>query len=327
MPAYNHAPYIREAVAGVVAQVTDFDVELLIGEDCSTDETLSTALELQARHPDVVRVITGSRNVGMAQNFRRLVAASRGAWIALCEADDYWTDPYKLTRQISALERLDDVDLSFHSCRPRVGTSEKLLRPMCVGAARTTVIRAPRVIRADGGYMPTASLVVRRTAVEAMPAALYEVAPVLDYFIQVYGARRGGALYINRPMSVYRVGTGGSWSSSMGSPDKRLVFEQSFATAVELVRGDFRHYHDAFDRLLMDHYCGRAYHAHRTNNDALLDVSIALVRRRARHASLRSRAVSRALGFKSARAVLGAVDHYRGVCHRVVEVLAAGMGE
>lgn len=111
MITYNHEPYLAEAIEGVVRQETSFSFELLIGEDCSTDGTKEVALKYQKQFPEIVRVITSERNVGMHENFSRLLTVARGEYIAICEGDDYWCKSDKLERQISVLETNPDVSL------------------------------------------------------------------------------------------------------------------------------------------------------------------------------------------------------------------------
>jgi glycosyltransferase involved in cell wall biosynthesis len=101
---YNHALFIEEAIEGVFRQETDFAFEVVIGEDCSTDGTRDIVLELQRKHPDLIRVITSEKNVGSAQNCYRSMKACRGKYVAFCEGDDYWHDPHKLQKQVEFLE-------------------------------------------------------------------------------------------------------------------------------------------------------------------------------------------------------------------------------
>lgn len=107
MTTYNHERYLAEAIEGVVRQETDFPIELLIGEDCSTDGTRKVALDYQKRFPEMIRVITSERNVGGHKNAGRLIAAARGTYIAFCEGDDFWHRPDKLELQIDHF-RADD---------------------------------------------------------------------------------------------------------------------------------------------------------------------------------------------------------------------------
>jgi len=103
MITYNHAPYIAQAIEGVLSQQTDFPLELIIGEDCSTDRTREIVLNLERQHPETIRVLFSEKNVGMHKNLRRVAAAARGEYVAFCEGDDWWHRPDKLQRQISAL--------------------------------------------------------------------------------------------------------------------------------------------------------------------------------------------------------------------------------
>jgi len=111
---YNHGPFIRQCIESVLMQKTDFPFEYIIGEDCSTDETRAIVLELANEYPEIIRVITSDQNIGSKGNGRRCIRASRGKYMALCEGDDYWTDPRKLQKQVDILEANPDVVLCHH---------------------------------------------------------------------------------------------------------------------------------------------------------------------------------------------------------------------
>lgn len=101
---YNHAPYIRQCIEGILAQRTSFPFEYIIGEDCSTDGTREIVQEYAARHPQRIRLITSEQNVGARANSARVRAACRGKYVAPCEGDDYWHNPDKLQQQVDYLE-------------------------------------------------------------------------------------------------------------------------------------------------------------------------------------------------------------------------------
>lgn len=113
MITYNHAPYIAQAIEGVLQQTTNFPIELIIGEDCSTDDTRKIVLEYQKRHPDIIRVLTSEKNVGMKMNGLRVMKACRGRYVAFCEGDDYWHHPYKLQKQVDYLEQNPECGLVY----------------------------------------------------------------------------------------------------------------------------------------------------------------------------------------------------------------------
>lgn len=111
MITYNHRPYIAEAIESVLRQETDYPFELVIGEDCSTDGTRDLVFDYQRKHPDVIRVVTSDRNVGMFVNAHRTLEACRGRYVAFCEGDDYWHRPWKLHRQALCLETCPDCSM------------------------------------------------------------------------------------------------------------------------------------------------------------------------------------------------------------------------
>jgi len=104
MITYNHAPYIAQAIEGILQQETNFPFELVIGEDCSTDGTREIVFEYRKKYPDIIRVITSEQNVGVTKNGYRVEKACRGKYIAYCEGDDYWHNPYKMQKQVDYLE-------------------------------------------------------------------------------------------------------------------------------------------------------------------------------------------------------------------------------
>ena len=104
MTAYNHEDYIAEAIESVLAQQTSFGVELVLGEDCSTDRTGPICREYAAKYPDRIRLVTSPGNVGMRANYRRTFDACRGKYVAYLDGDDWWTDPQKLELQVELME-------------------------------------------------------------------------------------------------------------------------------------------------------------------------------------------------------------------------------
>ncbi len=111
MITYNHAPYIAQAIEGVLQQETDFPFELVIGEDCSTDGAREIVFDYQKKHPGIIRVITSDKNVGACKNSQRTSEACRGKYIAFCEGDDYWHHPHKLQKQVEYMKEHPECGL------------------------------------------------------------------------------------------------------------------------------------------------------------------------------------------------------------------------
>jgi glycosyltransferase involved in cell wall biosynthesis len=104
MITYNHEKYIANAIESVLMQKTNFDYELVIGEDFSTDKTPEIAISYKNINPEKIRVLLNNKNLGMIPNFLKTLTACRGKYIAILEGDDYWTDPCKLQKQLEILE-------------------------------------------------------------------------------------------------------------------------------------------------------------------------------------------------------------------------------
>ncbi len=114
---YNHELYIRECLDGILMQQTDFPFEIIIGDDCSTDNSLTILREYEQKHPDIIKVIASKENLYSKKIllvYTQSYPKSRGKYIALCEGDDYWIDPHKLQRQVDFLESHPQYSMCFH---------------------------------------------------------------------------------------------------------------------------------------------------------------------------------------------------------------------
>lgn len=115
---YNHEKYVAKALESVLFQETDFDYEIMVGEDCSTDETGNIVREYRDRYPDIIRIYPRDENTGRPTlNVYETTVACRGKYLAYLEGDDYWTDTKKLQKQVTFLEEHDEYIACTHSCR------------------------------------------------------------------------------------------------------------------------------------------------------------------------------------------------------------------
>jgi glycosyltransferase involved in cell wall biosynthesis len=124
---YNHAPYIKECLESLANQITNFDFEVLVGEDCSTDDTRNIVLQLAERYPERIKPILNSSNLGANANSRNIRSQARGKYIAICEGDDYWQRSDKLQLQVDILENdskvslvCTDADAYYHNTGRRI---------------------------------------------------------------------------------------------------------------------------------------------------------------------------------------------------------------
>ncbi|MES2619998.1 MAG: glycosyltransferase family 2 protein [Bacteroidota bacterium] len=101
---YNHSSYIKQALDGFLLQQTNFNFEIVIGDDFSTDKTQEILKQYNSKHPGKFKIIMQEKNIGMISNFISTLRHCKGNYIALCDGDDYWTDPLKLQKQVDFLE-------------------------------------------------------------------------------------------------------------------------------------------------------------------------------------------------------------------------------
>ena len=103
-PTYNQGKYLRQGLESILAQRTNFKYEVLIGEDCSPDNTNEILKEYEASHGDVIQVFHREQNLKQSRNVYDLFMRSKGKYIIILDLDDYWTDEYKLQKQVDFLE-------------------------------------------------------------------------------------------------------------------------------------------------------------------------------------------------------------------------------
>ncbi|MCX7102464.1 MAG: glycosyltransferase, partial [Methylobacter sp.] len=246
-----------EAIEGVIKQIADFPIELVIAEDCSADNTREIALAYQCRYPQLIRVIYSDKNVGMMANWWRALDACRGEFIAFCEGDDYWIDPDKLRQQVAVLRRFNDIDITFHSCYEQYENENKKTLSRVVSST-DKLFSLPEIIAGDGNFMPSASLLIRRSLLVSTQDWFESTKPPLgDYFIQVFGAQRGGGYYINKPMSIYRISERGWTRSTNKSIDSIIAFETKYIYALKKLEQIIPGQKEALKNHIVGHYAYR----------------------------------------------------------------------
>lgn len=168
MMAYKHEPYIAQAIESVLMQKTDFEFELIIGEDCSPDRTREICIEYQKKHPDKIRILWSENNVhAIGGNELRIRARSRGEFWAFCEGDDYWIDPLKLQKQVDVMRQNAGVTI----CAGGVKWLYQSTGAMSDGGLIKRTWKEGITPRAEAfsyrRWLATASLMIRKSAFDA----------------------------------------------------------------------------------------------------------------------------------------------------------------
>lgn len=201
--SYNQQDYIKDCLEGAINQVLDYDYEIVIGDDCSTDNTFRICKEYANKYPDKIRLLSRDKNLGMAKNWIATIQECQGKYIALCEGDDYWTDLNKLQKQVNFLESNPDYVLSFHKVSV-LKTNGEFVEDFLTNVPEG--YQNILTLAQYGNYIHTPS-VVFRNIIKEFPSE-FEQSPIVDYFLYMMLAEYGKINYSEDKMSVYRFGIG-----------------------------------------------------------------------------------------------------------------------
>lgn len=226
--AFNHEAYIETALIGFLIQETSFPFEVLIHDDASKDGTADIIHAYHERYPRIIKPIFQVENQYSKGNKPGRINHKRalGEFIAVCEGDDCWTDASKLQRQVDALMDHPDIDLCFHSAT-KIDYSKGQLTTLIGRYAETSqaVIPIESIVLRPHGLIPTASVLVRSQLFDEIREfrESRKYLAVGDIYLFFFGARRGGALYLDRNMSLYRAKLPGSWTLNNHSDYKKRI--------------------------------------------------------------------------------------------------------
>ncbi|HVW28560.1 MAG TPA: glycosyltransferase [Polyangiaceae bacterium] len=232
---YNHEHFIARAISSALEQRTDFDFEIVIGDDCSTDGTPAIVDDFRRRHPDRIRVLPRDENLGMHRNHRRTLEACKGEYVAYLEGDDYWTSPEKLQKQIDFLAANPRCVMCHHAVT--VVTEDGSTPPYRTPAKPQSGV-ATILDLIDGISMATCSIVVKNGLLPPPPDWFYTL-KMCDLPLSIMQAEHGDIGYIDEVLGVYRVHDGGVWSAQ-----SRAKSLQGRIQALELLNEHFAYKYD-----------------------------------------------------------------------------------
>ena len=205
MCVYNHEHIISQAIIGVLSQKTTFKIRLIIGEDCSTDNTRAIIEEWVIKNPEIIYPIYHKTNLGAKQNSITLLNRCTAKYIALCDGDDYWSDPFKLQKQIDFLEMHKEYVAHCHNAL--------ILNNDAFIGNYNSYTQGQELSIIDiltSLSIPTSSVVFKNVLSPQMPKYLLDFMWDLTIY---YTVAQHGKFYVSPEiMSVYRCHGGGMWT-------------------------------------------------------------------------------------------------------------------
>ncbi len=268
---YNHVRYIDQCIDSALDQEADFDYEIIVSEDCSTDGTQARVIDYQARFPERIRLLLSPQNLHSNAVVARGLKAARGEYIALLDGDDYWVSREKLRKQVAFLDAHPGCAICFHNAMVVVDDGSVSGNWTPAGQKRFTTFDDILL----GNYIATCSTMFRRGLFGAIPDWYDDFFPITDWPLHILNAEHGDIGYIDEVLGAYRLHVEGMYSplSESDKLDRTLDFyrrmnrnldfrhNRAFKTALSryffewaeeyLRRGDKRNARRSFHRCLL----------------------------------------------------------------------------
>ena len=224
---YNHEPYLRDCLEGFVMQQTNFPFVAIVHDDASTDGSAAIIREYEEKYPDIIKPIYETENQyskhdgSLGRIMNAAVDATGAKYVAMCEGDDYWTDPLKLQKQVDFMEANPEYSICFHKVNTLIQATGEVKEEFIVRdmPGKSTILDL-----AEGNYIHTPSVMYRKYP--NILETYQRLMPCLpgDYVIWMLLAERGDIYKFDEPMAVYRYGSG-MWSDKQNDTNLLLYIQ------------------------------------------------------------------------------------------------------
>jgi glycosyltransferase involved in cell wall biosynthesis len=228
---YNQEKFIAKALDSVLMQRTNFDYEIVIGEDCSTDTTRAILLDYQKRHPGIISLLLNDKNLGGNKNIEQTMQACRSEYVAVLDGDDYWTSTDKLQKQVDFLDSHPECSACFHDVL--IIHADESREPTHYRHRQKAFCSVEDLLLDN--FIPTSAVVFRRHLFERLPYWISRL-KMGDWPFHILNALQGRIGYIDETMGVYLVHHGGVWSMQRWQYHVLSVIELFEALRIHLDR-------------------------------------------------------------------------------------------
>lgn len=208
---YNQEKYIKQSLDSFIMQETNFSFQILVSDDCSTDNTREIINSYKIKYPDIIKPIFNDKNLGPMNNFIETLSKASTEYVALCDGDDFWTDKHKLQKQVDFMDSNKDYSICFHRTKIFFENNDAVdqIYPTNINIDTNfdDLIRLRNYIPANTVLYRWAYFNPSRSLKSEFPA---DIVPG-DYYLHLIHAKKGKIRYIDEIMSCYRRHNNGMW--------------------------------------------------------------------------------------------------------------------
>lgn len=218
--AYNHEKTIAKAFESILEQETDFDFDIYVFEDSSTDRTADICREYKEKYPDKIRLFLNDRNLGVTRNFKQGLLNVKSKYFAFLEGDDYWCDKNKLQLQVNALEMNPDCVLCTHKtlCKDHINNKEWIMPD-----EKKYAIQKRYKIGEKVKVHASSRIYKNIIKVKDVPHFMFLDTDMLSMYLT-----RGDMIFLDRIMSVYNITGIGYWSGKSIKKRRLMNIKQRY---------------------------------------------------------------------------------------------------
>lgn len=239
--AYNHEKYIRDALEGFVMQKTNFRFEAIVHDDASTDGTAAIIREYADKYPDIIKPIYETENQYSKHDgslARIMNEACKGKYIAFCEGDDYWIDPFKLQKQVDILETDETISMvytDFNTVDNNGGKidRERYLRIKEISGCGNMFAQ----LLQRGNFVMTLTTMFRRHVIQN--AIIYNAPVQLDYLLILVASGYGNIYFLNEITGNYRWTPDGQMSTNIKGVERSINIIKNYIEYVCITQNPF----------------------------------------------------------------------------------------
>ena len=213
---YNKGDWVREAMDSFLNQKTNFDFEIIIIDDASTDHSYEIIQEYQKKFPEKVRTFRNEVNLGITRTWKKVCQEAKGQYIARCDSDDFWTDPLKLQKQVDLLDASTD-SLWSNTEFDMVDLDGNLIQKDAFANKALPLIDSYEEMLVMKGMTMASTWLVDTALMQAVSAQISDTATDDTFELQLELFKRTKISFLSDSTTVYRM--------NLGSDSKPMTLE------------------------------------------------------------------------------------------------------